>query len=108
MPVDKPFEALPDGFVLSRGGLAIPADSVTLQTEHWTREEAKHLTRAYKVAKRRGLLFMIGCRDDRCADNPVIERVDLEEGGFLLRCQHLVRVVGTSAAAAFKPPRRRG
>lgn len=85
----------PDGFEQTAGGLIIPrraAADTPLETEQWTKQEAKILARAQKVLERRDLLFILGCRDNRCADEPMIHYFDLP-GGYALVCRHRERVI---------------
>lgn len=87
--------APPAGFAQSAGGLIIPrgdAADTPLETEQWTEAEAKILQRAARVLDRRGLLFILGCRDNRCAENPGIETAVIP-GGQALVCQHKKRVI---------------
>lgn len=88
---------IPAGFEQTAGGLVVPTGSQAVEREQWRREDGQVFRRAYAVAELHNILLMVGCNDDRCAENPVIERILLTGGGFALRCRHKERIVGQGA-----------
>ena len=83
----------PGGFRESASGtgLIVP-DAFSREREIWTRDERKVLRRAARLAEQKGCGVVLVCRDPRCKANPVIERVDLPDGSFIMRCGHKDRL----------------
>jgi hypothetical protein len=97
---------VPPGFQRAGEGLIVPAGSVgELPRVRFDWDDAKHIVRAYQVARRQQLLLIVGCNDHRCAENPAIQKIDTEDGGFVWQCGHLVRVISTGPRGGRWKPR---
>jgi hypothetical protein len=94
--VSNPVQQLapPDGFQQHASGLILPTDSevaaAARERETWSEDEAKAILRAARILEHRGLVWIVGCRDNRCAEQPQLAQHDVP-GGFSWVCQHKER-----------------
>jgi hypothetical protein len=86
--------APPDGFQQLASGLVVPAASAppALEREQWTEAEVKTIARANKVLEHRGLVVLLACQDNRCAEQPMVDRREVP-GGYAWVCRHKERIV---------------
>jgi len=98
-PIAGP-DDIPAGFALGPGGLLVPQGDAPRAREVWREEERKAILAAIRIAERHDLLLMVGCKDDRCAEHPLVVERELEDGSLAWVCDHKVRVLT-------RPPRPR-
>lgn len=84
----------PHGFRPHASGLIVP-DAVSRQREVWTRVELKLIDRAIALLKSRHVLLQLACPAPGCKGDG-IERVRLDDGSIVLRCNHKDRVFTTA------------
>ena len=96
---------IPAGFQLGPGGLVVPQGSAPLEREQWRHEDGMAIRRALKLAKAHGLQLIVGCDDNRCAENPLIKEIPLPDGGLAWVCGHKERIL--TRGPAKKSPWRR-
>lgn len=106
---DRIQEAAPDvpaGYELGPGGLVVPVGTAPLEHEQWRHEDGMAILRALRIAKAHGLRLIVGCDDNRCAENPVITERMTPNHGMAWVCGHKERVL-TKGPSKKSPWRRR-
>lgn len=78
------------GFAQHASGLYVPEEHKR-DRETWTYEQWRMLDKAIKLLESRGIEMFLRCPDARCA--APMERIRNLDGGIMLRCNHLDRVV---------------
>lgn len=91
--VEQPGGDLPAGFELGPGGLVVPIGQAPLEREQWRHEDGMAIRRALKLAQAHGLRLIVGCDDNRCAENPLIREVVQPDGALVWVCRHKERVL---------------
>ena len=83
------------------------AAAAETEEEEWSQEERVFFNAAIELARRKGDAIVFACQDPRCAQSPVIARVE-GEGGFWLACLHKRRWVPDPKGAQQERVSRRG
>ncbi len=91
--VETPATELPAGFERGPSGLLVPVGTPPLEQEGWRWEDGMAMVRAQKIAALHGLRLLVGCEDNRCAENPLVWQKDLPGGGWAWVCGHKERLV---------------
>ena len=91
--VEQAAVTIPAGFKLGPGGLLIPDGTQALERERWRHEDGMALVRAQRIARAHGLRLIIGCDDNRCAEDPQIREVTTAEHGVVWLCGHKERIL---------------
>lgn len=84
---------LPPGFE-QVGDLVLPVGSVQREQVHWAPAKVRLLERLIRWANKiEHLTVVLACTDPKCREMPVLQRLELPNGGVALFCRHKVRFI---------------
>lgn len=91
--------SVPDGYTETPEGLVVPTGTIAREQERWPAHKVDDLQRAARFAAKMGVALTLACLDPRCASNPLLQRVEVEPGLFVLICAHKARILLTGQRA---------
>ncbi len=82
---------VPAGFAETASGLIVPEGTQTFEQVTWPTAKVDLLRRVGRFVKSQRVSLMLTCDDERCKTDPMLRRVDVGAGVFVLACHHAIR-----------------
>lgn len=87
---------VPPGFEGTASGLVVPIGTQAYDRQTWPTAKVDLLDRLMRWAAAEHLTVHLACSDPRCAERPVLRRVELPDGRVALVCPHAIRLCATT------------